>query len=97
MKPNRALIGRNCLTVSDACVAPVLQPSEVSADFHMKTRGTIRDIGGILQAVAAPRFDGVRPSDPKTSPKKGEHTEEILMAVGVDPERINACRGSGAM
>ncbi len=41
---------------TDACVAPVLAPREAGAHPHMATRGVWRDIDGVLQPAAAPRF-----------------------------------------
>ena len=63
---------------SDACVAPVQEPSQASAHPHLQSRETWVEIDGQLQARAAPRFDGERPADPGTAPKRGEHTAEIL-------------------
>ncbi len=82
---------------SDACVAPILSPAEVNKDSHMKARGVMRDIDGILQAAAAPRFDGMIPADPKSPPSKGQHEDEILSVAGVDPMLIKACRDVGAI
>lgn len=63
---------------SDACVAPVLEPSQSALHPHMAARGTWVEIDGRLQARAAPRFDGNRPDDPGLPPKRGAHTTEIL-------------------
>ena len=67
---------------SDACVAPVLAPSQAAGNPHMAARGTWVDIDGQLQARAAPRFDGERPGDPPASPRRGEHSGEILKSLG---------------
>lgn len=61
---------------TDACVAPVLSPSEASA-HPMNTRQTWQQADGNLQAAAAPRFS-TRHWYPRPSPKRGEHTSEIL-------------------
>ncbi len=62
---------------TDACVAPVLSPEE-ARDHEMNTaRRTWRDVDGDLQAAAAPRFS-TQEWEPKPSPTRGEHTQEIL-------------------
>ncbi len=82
---------------SDACVAPILPPTEAAHDAHMKSRGALREIDGVLQAVAAPRFDGQIPDDPLPPPAKGRDTEEILSSIGIDQKTIAACREAGAI
>lgn len=75
---------------TDVCFAPVLSPSEALDDPHMKARGVLREVGGVLQAAAAPRFDGAAPVDPGAIPQPGQHTEEILKHAGVDAQTIAA-------
>ncbi|MEO1240809.1 MAG: CaiB/BaiF CoA-transferase family protein [Pseudomonadota bacterium] len=82
---------------SDACVAPILPPSEAAQDAHMKSRDVLREIDGVLQAVAAPRFDGQTPESPSPPPLKGRDTEEILSSIGIDEKTIAACREAGAI
>lgn len=66
---------------SDACVAPVLDPESAAADPHMAARSVWSSADGRLQARAAPRFDGQAPEEPRPSPKRGEHREEILAEI----------------
>ena len=75
---------------TDVCFAPVLSPAEALNDEHMRARGVLREVDGVLQAAAAPRFDGVAPVDPGAIPQPGQHTEEILKHAGVDAETIAA-------
>ncbi len=81
---------------TDVCFAPVLAPSEAASDEHIKSRNILREIDGVLQAAPAPRFDGKTPSDPKSAPVSGQHTEEILSELGIDDRDISAWRASGA-
>jgi len=69
---------------SDACVAPVLEPSVAAAHSHMAARGTWITLDGQLQARAAPRFDGLSPITPQAPPARGEHTEQVFGAL--EPE-----------
>ncbi|WP_377191360.1 CaiB/BaiF CoA transferase family protein [Ruegeria meonggei] len=62
---------------SDACVAPVLTPSEAQAHPMNTARQTWQNPGDTLQAAAAPRFSTTN-WRPKPSPKRGEHKQEIL-------------------
>ncbi len=62
---------------TDACVAPVLSPQE-ALDHPMNTaRQTWIDHDETRQAAAAPRFS-TYDWHPRSSPKRGEHTDEIL-------------------
>ncbi len=62
---------------TDACVAPVLSPQE-ALDHPMNTaRQTWIDHDETRQAAAAPRFSTYKWL-PRRSPKRGEHTDEIL-------------------
>lgn len=62
---------------SDACVAPVLSPQEAQAHQMNAARQTWVDHDGTFQAAAAPRFSTAM-WQPKPSPQRGEHTEDIL-------------------
>lgn len=63
---------------TDACVGPVLSPDEAKVDPHMAERGIWQDVNGRMQASAAPRFDGKKPASAPESPRRGQHTAEIL-------------------
>lgn len=82
---------------TDVCFAPVLAPGEAARHDHMRARNVLRDAGGVLQAAAAPRFDGAEPADPGPIPAAGQHTEEILAELGVDDRVIAEWRGSGEL
>jgi len=78
---------------TDVCFAPVLSPAEALDDPHMRARGVLREVGGVLQAAAAPRFDGAAPADPAPVPAPGQHTAEILKEAGLDAAAIAALTG----
>ncbi len=62
---------------ADACVAPVLSPTEAHAHPMNTARQTWRSTDGTLQAAAAPRFS-TSEWRPKPSPRRGEHRQDIL-------------------
>ena len=65
----------------DACAVPVLNPDEAAAHPHNVARQAYVEVGGLFQAAPAPRFlDGPR-WRPRPSPKRGEHTQDILSEI----------------
>jgi len=68
---------------TDACVAPVLTPSESAAHPHLVARGTYVEAEGVLQAAPAPRFSRT-PATLSTPPhRSGTDTVEALRDWGV--------------
>ncbi len=82
---------------SDACVAPVLRPSEAPAHRHNLERGTFVPVGGSPQPAPAPRFSRTPPTPPSPPPAPGQHTDEVLAAWGFDAAEIAALRAAGAV
>lgn len=68
---------------TDVCFAPILSPGEAKDHPHIKARQIYREVGGVLQTAAAPRFDGVVPPDPKAPPESGADTDAILREAGL--------------
>ncbi|PHP67467.1 CoA transferase [Zhengella mangrovi] len=67
---------------SDACAAPVHAPNEAMDDPHMAARGVWQAPGGVLQAAAAPRFDGRPATDMRPSPVRDGDRAAILAETG---------------
>jgi alpha-methylacyl-CoA racemase len=68
---------------TDACVAPVLPPSEAHRHPHLVARGTFLEREGITQPAPAPRFSRT-PGGVSMSPQgPGAHTREALTAWGI--------------
>ncbi|WP_323038127.1 CaiB/BaiF CoA-transferase family protein [Pararhodobacter sp.] len=67
---------------SDACVAPVLSPTEAAADPHLVARQTWATRDAMLQPRAAPRFDG-QVTEPGPAPLRDQHRVEILASLGL--------------
>jgi alpha-methylacyl-CoA racemase len=82
---------------SDACVAPVLRPSEAVAHPHNRARNSFIPVGGSPQPAPAPRFSRTPPERPTPPPSPGQHTDEILASIGFTPQEIAALRTTGAV
>ena len=61
---------------SDACVAPVLSPTEAPEHPHNRARDTFVEVGGLTQPAPAPRF-GRTPAEPPR-PATAVSVEEVL-------------------
>jgi alpha-methylacyl-CoA racemase len=61
---------------SDACVAPVLMPSEAMSHHHMVSRGSYLVVDGVAQPAPAPRFSGT-PSRVGVKPQSVSAAEAI--------------------
>ncbi|GGM28150.1 CaiB/BaiF CoA transferase family protein [Micromonospora yangpuensis] len=53
---------------SDACVAPVLTPTEAHRHPHNAARHTFVEVGGVRQPAPAPRFDRTPTATPRPAP-----------------------------
>lgn len=73
------------LASTDACFAPVLNPQEAAQHPHNVARQLYFTRDGLLQTVAAPRFDD-QVVVPGPIPYVGEHTEQVMAALA-DPAR----------
>jgi alpha-methylacyl-CoA racemase len=82
---------------SDACVAPVLSPSEAPNHPHMKARGTFTEVAGVVQPAPSPRF-GVTPgSIRRPPPNPGQDGDEALVDWGLEPNEVVELRTSRAI
>jgi alpha-methylacyl-CoA racemase len=82
---------------SDACVAPVLRPSEAPDHPHHRARGSFVPVGATRQPAPAPRFSRTPPAAPAGPPAIGGHTDEVLAAGGVSADEKAALRAAGAV
>jgi alpha-methylacyl-CoA racemase len=82
---------------TDACVAPVLEMSEAPSHPHLAARGTFAAVGGVVQPAPAPRFSRTPTTAGAPAAAVGEHTGEVLRALGYADDRIAALRAAGAV
>ena len=85
------------MEMTDVCFAPVLSLEEAPLHPHNVARGTFIDVGGVIQPAPAPRYSETVVDTPTPSPKVGAHSDEILLGLGFNAERIAAIRANGAV
>lgn len=71
---------------SDACVAPVLTPSEAREHPHNVARGTFDAPLGVPQTKPVPGFSRSVPCRPGAPLATGANTAEILREIGMTPQ-----------
>jgi len=82
---------------TDACVSPVLSPTEATANDHMRARGAFTQSGAVTQPAPAPRFSRTPGEIGRPPPLPGEHTTAALAHWGLSAARIQELREAGAI
>jgi alpha-methylacyl-CoA racemase len=82
---------------SDGCVAPVLSLTEAPRHAHNIARRTFVTHAGIVQPAPAPRFSRTPAALNRRPPVPGEHSVEILSALGYTPEEIADLSAAGTI
>jgi crotonobetainyl-CoA:carnitine CoA-transferase CaiB-like acyl-CoA transferase len=85
----------------DICATPVLSIDEAAGDPHNLARGMVVEvespIGPVKQAGIGPKLSGTPGRVRSTAPALGQHSEEILAALGYDRSAVEALKASGAV
>lgn len=81
----------------ELCIAPVLDLGEALGNEHQQARGmtvSVEDasLGTVQHVGVGPKFSATPASVRSTAPRPGEHTDEVLRALGRDAEQIAALR-----
>ena len=82
---------------TDVCFAPVLNMAEAPLHPHNIERKTFIELEGVTQPAPAPRFSRTNPEIVSSPSLVGEHTDEVLKAIGLNEEDINSLKTSGAV
>lgn len=80
--------------------APINDLAAVLADPQIRAAGLVQEVdspAGPLRLVGSPLLlDGVRPHVRRAPPTLGQHTDQVLTALGLDSTTIGALRARGA-
>lgn len=78
---------------TDACVAPIETLAGAAENPHVRARGSLVEVGGVLQSAPAPRFSKEQTPVNWPPPRPGEHTRGVLEAWGIDEVEDLLARG----
>jgi crotonobetainyl-CoA:carnitine CoA-transferase CaiB-like acyl-CoA transferase len=92
---------RQSLAGFDGEWAPVLDPRELATDAQVQANGYVPEIdlgnGHTVPVVAAPvQFDG-QPAQPARAPELGEHTEALLLELGLSWDELTSLKEDNAI
>lgn len=81
----------------DACVTPVLRPTEAHLHPHNEARDLFVDVDGMTQPAPAPRFSRTPGTIRRGGAEPGAHTDEVLAGFGFTKDTIDSLRSAGAI
>lgn len=81
----------------DACVTPVLSPSEAPAHPHSVARRSFIEVDGVIQPAPAPRFSRSRVADPVGMDDGGRNPAATLASWGIAEDEIAGMLQIGAV
>ncbi len=82
----------------DACCEPVLWLDEAADSELVRSRGLVHTWPDGRRCLASPlRLSASPPSEELPAPGLGEHTDEVLTALGYEQEKIDRLRQIGAV
>lgn len=87
---------------AEVCFAPVLEIDEVFEDPQVKARELLMEAEqpgiGLVRQLANPlKFAEMKPYIKSPAPSLGEHTEEILVSLGLASEAIERLKAKGVV
>jgi len=75
---------------TDVCFAPVLTMTEAFDHHHARARNAFIELDGVKQPAPAPRFANNPANQPRPPPEAGEDTKSVLLAAGIDVDKLVA-------
>jgi alpha-methylacyl-CoA racemase len=82
---------------SDACFAPVLDPTEAVTHPHNVARGVYTQVDGVTQPQPVPRFSRTASALRNAPPAPGSDTAQVLADWGFDASNIASLQAIGAV
>ncbi len=90
-----AAVWRDRLEAAGVPCAPVQTLDQVFTDPQVAAAGLVAEAGGVRLVASPLRVDGVRPPVRRPPPALGEHTAEVLTALGLSPADVATLRARG--
>jgi formyl-CoA transferase len=88
----------DALVAADVPVSPVLSVADITAHPHVRERGDLVRVDGVLQQGVHPRLSRTPGAITRGAPKLGEHTDEVLRELaGLDDTAIAGLRERGVI
>jgi alpha-methylacyl-CoA racemase len=82
---------------TDACLTPVLTPTEAVSHPHNLARQTFVDVDGQPQPAPAPKFDRTPAGTPEAPHEPRSDTAEVLTELGLPGAEIEELRAAGVI
>ena len=82
---------------SDACFSPVLSWEDAPEHPHIRARGTLVEVDGVVQPAPAPRFSRTLLSGPTPPPDMDAEHQAAALSTWLDPGEIVALRAAGTI
>ena len=82
---------------TDACVAPVLSPTEAVTHPHAVARESFVDVAGMAQPGPVPKLGRTPGGVSSPAPHPGEHSRAALADWGIAADRVEALLAGGAV
>lgn len=81
----------------DACVSPVLSVGEAPDHPHLRARGSVVDVEGVLQPAVAPRLSRTPGTVGRPAGSAGADTREALQDWGLGEDEVAALEQAGVV
>ncbi|GLZ39479.1 CaiB/BaiF CoA-transferase family protein [Actinokineospora sp. NBRC 105648] len=82
---------------TDACLSPVLSPSEATRHPHNVARGSFLELDGRPQPAPAPKFSRTAAGVPRPPSEARADTAEVLAELGLSAEEIDRLRAAAVV
>ena len=92
-KPAEAWLGK--LEEAGIPAGPINSITQAFADVQAQHRGMVRSLAGVPVIGSPVRLDGERADSDLAPPALGEHTREVIEALGLGPHELERLKAAG--